>query len=74
MASTDRDLALAACDDTFKECIKKITGVLEDCLANAKDEKARQDCKSRYKRGMKLCKDAHDINRETVVEVFPKQK
>ena len=72
--ATDRQLAIDGCDDAYKECIKKVTAVLEDCLATAKDDAAKKECRARYTRGMRLCKEAHDINKEVVDELYPQKK
>jgi 3-hydroxy-3-methylglutaryl CoA synthase len=74
MPAADRDVALKGGDDALQECVQKISSALEDCLATATDDAARAECKAHYKRGMQMCKDAHDINRATVDDVFPSQK
>jgi hypothetical protein len=74
MSAADRDVALKGGDDALEACVQKISSALQDCLATATDDPAREECRARYKRGMQLCKDAHDINRLTVNAIFPTHK
>jgi hypothetical protein len=74
MPAAGRDVALKGGDDALEACVQKISGALQDCLATATNDAAREECRARYKRGMQMCKDAHDINRATVNDVFPDQK
>jgi hypothetical protein len=67
---SDKDLALTACDDSLKENIQKIAGVLFQNLASATDDADKNKAKDAFKRGMHLCKDVHDISRQTVNVIF----
>ena len=67
---SDKDLALTACDDSLKENIQKIAGVLFQNLASARGDADKNKAKDAFKRGMQLCKDVHDISRQTVNLIF----
>lgn len=69
--ASQRDLAIEGCNNAFKDCIKKITDVLTDCLAAAESPAAKTECRARYKRGMQVCKEANDVNLAVIDEVFP---
>lgn len=68
---SDKDLALTACDDSLRDGIQKISGVLFQNLAGAKNNVEKQKFKDAFKLGMQLCKDVHDIGRQTVNTIFP---
>lgn len=68
--ASDKEIAQEGCNEAFKECIKKITDVLVTCLAIAKNDAEKQECRERYKRGMRLCKEAYEINKAVIDEVF----
>jgi hypothetical protein len=69
-----RDLAMEACNEIFKDSIKKITVVLEQSLATAKDEAAKKECVENYKRGLVLCNEVFKVSIKTVDKVFPPLK
>jgi hypothetical protein len=69
-----RDLAIEACNETFKDSIKKITVVLVQALATATDEAAKKGCEENYKKGMVLCNEVFKVSIKTVDKVFPPPK
>ena len=69
-----RDLALEACNEIFKDSIKKITVVLVQALAIAPDEAAKKGCEENYKNGMVLCNEVFKVSIKTVDKVFPPPK
>lgn len=59
MPTTDRDLALAASDDAFKEAVKKIAGVLIEALSTETTDSGRDGAKQLFQNGLKLYQTAH---------------
>jgi len=59
MPNEDRDLALGASDDAFKDAVKKIAAVLLEALATEKTDADRDQAKLRFQNALKLYQDAH---------------
>ncbi len=54
-----------ACDDAYRSSVGNCNKVLIDCLAEAgDDEDKKKVCKTRFRKCMKLCKEAREICKE----------
>lgn len=51
----------AACKEAYRDCVKNCFRVLVDCLATAKNDEEREQCRSRFRSCMQLCKEARDL-------------
>jgi hypothetical protein len=72
---TDKEVALAACDDVRNDRFAKVAGIFMDdySMAEGKPDAnaARKASGERFKAVLKVYKAAHDASRALVGEVFP---
>jgi hypothetical protein len=51
-----------ACDEAYKNAVGNCNKLLIDCLAAAgDDEEKKKQCKERFRKCMKLCKESKEI-------------
>ncbi len=67
----DKALALAACDDGFKDGVGKLMGVLFVNWIDAKNQAGKDEALQRFQLGLSLHKEARQGAQTVIAKVFP---
>ena len=50
-----------ACKAAYQARVAKLFDVLAECLLTAESEESKEDCKRRFRRGLRAAREARDI-------------
>jgi hypothetical protein len=68
---TDKQLAMDACDQGFKDGVEKMIDVLVQGLIIAKTQSEKKQAVQRFQNGLGIYKDAHVSAQQAIDTVFP---
>jgi hypothetical protein len=68
---SDKQLALDACDEGFKEGVAKLMGVLFANWIDAKKQAGKDEALQRFQLGLSLYKEAREGAETVIGKVFP---
>lgn len=55
------DLCKEACDAAYKARVTKMFDHLADCLITAESDESKEECKKRFRRGLRAAREAREI-------------